>query len=88
MINYKNLILISLLASFIFSEQMGNYYNGAIPSYTKTPKKGKINLPSYFTSFGVISSLEAFLRAKKNTENHCFDWCFAKFFTFIPHLMK
>ena len=31
-------------------------------------EKGKINLPSYFTSFGVISSLEAFLRAKKNTE--------------------
>ena len=31
-------------------------------------KKGKINLPSYFTSFGVISSLEAFIRAKSNAE--------------------
>jgi hypothetical protein len=47
MINYKNLILISLLASFVFSSQMGNYYNGAIPSYTKTPKKGKINFENH-----------------------------------------
>ena len=56
MINYKNLILISFLASFIFSSQMGNYYNGAIPSYTKTPKKGKINFENQI-AFTMVNKL-------------------------------
>ena len=56
MINYKNLILISFLASFVFSSQMGNYYNGAIPSYTKTPKKGKINFENQI-AFTMVNKL-------------------------------
>ena len=51
MFNYKNVVLTLFLISLIFSNQFENYFNGAIPSYTKTPKKGKIY-------FGVIFSTE------------------------------
>ena len=48
MFNYKSVVLILLLFSFMFSHQYENYFNGAIPSYTKTPKKGKMNIGLLF----------------------------------------
>ena len=44
MYRYKKSVLILLICSLCFSHQYENYFNGAIPSATKTPKKGKINL--------------------------------------------
>ena len=44
MFNYKYVVLILLSISLVFSDQFENYFNGAISSYTKTPKKGKINI--------------------------------------------
>ena len=44
MFNYKNAVLILFSISLIFSNQFENYFNGAIPSNTKIPKKGKIYL--------------------------------------------
>ena len=43
MYKYKKIILVSLVFSFMFSHQYENYFNGAIPSLTKTPKKGKVS---------------------------------------------
>ena len=48
-----------------FNTKTQNYIRGRDE---KEKKKGKIYLPSYFTNFGVLSSLEAFLRNKENTE--------------------
>ena len=42
---------------------------GYILKRDKQQKKNKIMLPSYFSAFGVESSLDAFLRNKKNSEN-------------------
>ena len=44
MYKYKNSVLMLLIFSLCFSHQYENYFNGAIPSATKTPKKGKMNL--------------------------------------------
>ena len=54
MFNYKNVVLTLFSISLIFSDQFENYFNGAIPSYTKTPKKGKMNIGLSFGS-GVFS---------------------------------
>ena len=54
MFNYKNVVLTLLSISLVFSDQFENYFNGAIPSYTKTPKKGKMNIGLSFGS-GVFS---------------------------------
>ena len=48
MYKYKKSILFLLVLSFLFSHQYENYLNGAIPSATKTPQKGKVNFGLYF----------------------------------------
>ena len=49
-----------------------DWYSTSTQSYIlkrdKQKKKNKIMLPSYFSAFGVESSLDAFIRNKENTE--------------------
>ena len=54
--------------SITWSDWYSNKTQGWILRRDRTQKKTKTLLPSYFSAFGVESSLDAFLRNKENTE--------------------
>ena len=56
-------------SSISWSDWYSTSTQGYILKRDKKQKKNKIMLPSYFSAFGVESSLDAFLRNKKNSEN-------------------